>query len=147
MSENPAAAGRGELIRPPVSGVIDTTPLGFAPVVIARGGALVFTNSVGYDADWALTGDGGLAAQLRQSCRNLLLQLGAAGSGRADIVHVRINIVNLQPDDRLVVGEVFAQELYHPDPGLRPTTSLIGIAALARPELRVELEAIAQCQG
>ena len=147
MPEGKTGAEMGaarELLRPDVPGVFDTKPLGFAPVVVSRGGALVFTGSVGYDEHWALTGDGGLEAQLRQSARNLIVQFEAAGATRADIIHIRINIVDLQPDDRLVVGKVFAEEIYDPSPDLRPATSLIGIAALARPELRVELEAIAQ---
>lgn len=133
------------LVRPTVEGVMDTRPLGFAPMIVSNGGPLIFTGAVGYDEAWALTGDGGIHAQLRQSCRNLLACLRAAGAGREHLIHVRINIVDLQPDDRLAVREVFSAELYHPDPDLRPTTSLIGIQALARPELRVELEAIAQC--
>jgi enamine deaminase RidA (YjgF/YER057c/UK114 family) len=140
-----ASLESARLTRPPVAGVMDTRALGFAPLVVAHGGSLIFTGAVGYDETWSLTGDGGLRAQLRQCCRNLLACLRAAGADREHLVHVRINIVDLKPDDRFAVGEVFMAELYHPDPERRPATSLIGIQALARPELRVELEAIAQC--
>lgn len=132
----PVSAAGLQRLAPP--GVLDTRAMGFTKAMIVPPGPMLYTGAVGYDHDWKLTGDGGLEAQLRQCARNLKLLLSEAGCTARDIVHLRFYIVNLKPDDRHLLKRVMEEELY--DKEARPTTSLLGISALARADLLAEIE-------
>jgi enamine deaminase RidA (YjgF/YER057c/UK114 family) len=120
---------------------MDTRPMGFAKAMVVTAGPLLFTAAVGYDKKWKLTGDCSLEAQLKQCAHNLKAVLKSAGAAPRDVIQLKFYVVNLKPDDRFVIKRAMEQHFY--DAKARPTTALLGIAALARPELRVEIELVA----
>jgi enamine deaminase RidA (YjgF/YER057c/UK114 family) len=82
---------------------------------------------------------GDMAAQLALAVDNLETVLAAAGMGLADVVRLQVFTTDV---DRLL-------EHYQPlverleAAGVRPPSTLLGVARLAAPELLVELEATA----
>lgn len=115
--------------------------MGFAKAMAVTAGPLLFTAAVGYDKNWKLTGDGGLEAQIKQCARNLKAVLKSAKAAPCDVIQLKFYVVNLKPDDRFVIKKVMERHFY--DAKARPTTALLGIAALARPDLRIEIEMVA----
>jgi len=122
--------------------VYDTRSLGFPQAVSGRGGRLVVTAGlVGWDKQFNLENDFG--SQLHQAMENLAEVMADAGVADGDILHVRIYVVGLTQDHRIIVGQELDRQ--YPDRDLRPGTSLIGISALARDDLLVEVEGTAIC--
>jgi enamine deaminase RidA (YjgF/YER057c/UK114 family) len=62
----------------------------------------------------------------------------SAGGSMADIVKITTFVVNLRPNDRTWIGEMVKKNFPKP-----PAHTLVGIDALAAPELLIEIEAIA----
>lgn len=120
--------------------VFDTSQLGFPTVVASRRGRTIYTGSVAFDKQMRIVGAGDLRAQLRKTLQNIRVALAAAGASPADVVHMRMYVVNLQSDDRFAILDAL-KEFY--DNGPAGTNTLIGIQGLARPELMVEIEVVA----
>jgi enamine deaminase RidA (YjgF/YER057c/UK114 family) len=132
------------IARPTPPDIYDTRPRGFVQVAVARPGVTIITSGmVGYDRDWKLTGDGGFEAQLRQVAVNLRAALASAGASPADVMNLRIFVVDLNDEKMGVFGRVMSEAFYDPSPEQRPTSTLVGVQRLARPELLVEIEALA----
>ena len=72
--------------------------------------------------------------------RNLGLALAAARASYADIVKTTTYVVNYQPEHRAIIGKSKAPFFANREP---PASALIGVDALAQPELLVEIEAVA----
>ena len=126
-------------IQPP--GVYDTSGFGYSQVITVRAGKLVFVaGSVAYDQDRNLVGKGDLEAQMRQALKNLKRSLAAVGAGPGDIVRMRSFIVDFHEAYLPIVRRALA-DFFGEAP--RPTSTLIGVQALARPELLVEIDATA----
>jgi len=124
-----------ELVNPP--GLHDPTV--YSHLAIGRGSRVVFVaGQVGYDADGNLVGDDH-AAQAEQAFRNLAAALECAGARIDDVAKVTIFVVD------------HTLELIGPIMGARakvfgehkPASTYLGVAALIRPELLIEVEAIA----
>src|SRR6185295_908264 len=114
---------------------------GFSQVVVASGKRIVHTaGQVAIDERGALVGGGDLAAQTAQAMRNVGLALKAAGAGYADIVKITTYVVDYKPEHRAIVGRARAPFFADMSP---PASTLVGVAALALPEWRVEIEAVA----
>ena len=119
----------------------------FSQVVTAEvGGArLVYiSGQVGVDAQEKLTGDGGFRAQTEQVFRNLDAALTAAEATFADITALVIYVVSYEPEKASIIGEALRTRF---PSGELPALSLIGVAALARPEFELELQAQAVVRG
>lgn len=82
----------------------------------------------------------GLAAQTTQVFENLKTALAAVGATFDNVLKVTYLIVNFTPADRTVVREIRANYF---NPQHPPASTLIGVQALAMPELLIEIEAIA----
>jgi enamine deaminase RidA (YjgF/YER057c/UK114 family) len=114
---------------------------GFSQVVVASGRRIVHTaGQVAIDERGALVGGDDLAAQTAQAMRNVGLALKAADAGYADIVKITTYVVDYKPEHRAIVGRARAPFFTGMSP---PASTLVGVAALALPEWRVEIEAIA----
>jgi enamine deaminase RidA (YjgF/YER057c/UK114 family) len=85
-------------------------------------------------------GGADLAAQARQALLNVRLGVEAAGGTLADVVSLRIYVVDYRPQDASAVGGVLREFFAGPD---LPATTWIGVAALADPGFRIEVEATA----
>ncbi|MHB8629194.1 MAG: RidA family protein [Aggregatilineales bacterium] len=114
---------------------------GFSQIVKVKGGTTVyFSGQVGWDENQALTGSGDLAAQTRGAFGNLQKAVQAAGGQMPDIVALRIYVVNYQREAAAPISQCL-REFFPPD--ALPVTTWIGVQSLARPELLIEIEAVA----
>ena len=120
------------------------TPDGLAPstayshVVTGSGRLVVVSGQVAQDAHGALVGVGDPAAQARQVFTNLERCLAAAGATFADVVKLTwfVTDITLMPVFRTVRAEFIG-------PDRPPASSAVQVAALIRPELILEVEALA----
>ncbi len=114
-------------------------------VAIARGTKMVFVaGQVALDADGNRVGDGDTAAQVEQCYVNVAAALRAAGASFDDVVKLTIYATDLSPTGLAHFGEGLGRacaRLGIAQP-MAPLTG-IGVSALAEPEFRVEIEAIA----
>jgi reactive intermediate/imine deaminase len=102
-----------------------------------RFGDLLFVSGVApLDEAGKLVGGDDPAAQTRQIFRNMEKILVAAGAGFADVLRVTVYLTDV--DDRARINPV-RQEYFG---ATRPASTLIGVAALAVPGMKVEIEAV-----
>jgi 2-iminobutanoate/2-iminopropanoate deaminase len=100
-------------------------------------GDAVYVTVVPTGPDGALVGDDA-AAQARTALDNLRSVLADAGSGLEHVAHLTIYLVDIARD-RAAFNAVYAEYF----PGAVPVRCAVGVAALARPEMLVELTAVA----
>jgi 2-iminobutanoate/2-iminopropanoate deaminase len=114
---------------------------GFSQIVKTKGGTTVyFSGQVGWDANEQLADGNNLAAQTRRTFENLQTAVRAAGGEMRDIVSLRIYVVDYKLEESGPIGQNLRE--FFPSDAL-PVTTWIGVQALARPELKIEIEAIA----
>jgi enamine deaminase RidA (YjgF/YER057c/UK114 family) len=129
-----------ELLNPP--GL--PQPEVYRQMSIAQGSKLVFlAGQVARDADGRPVGAGDLAAQVEQAYLNVGTALAEIGGSFDDVAKLTIYVVDWSPDKMPLLGEGVnraATKL-----GVNPVKpiTLLGIAALAEPDLMVEVEATA----
>ena len=109
----------------------------------ARGRTVFCAGQASVDADGAPAHAGDMAAQIRLSFDNLETVLEAAGGGLRDLV--RLNYHATDVPALLATWGPLAERLAAA--GSRPASTLLGVQALAFPELMVELEATAVIGG
>lgn len=115
-------------LNPPISHYTDAV----------RWGDLLFISGVApLDAEGRLVGGADVAAQARQIFRNLQRVLDAAGAAFSDVLKVTVYLTDVA--DRAAINPV-RQEFFG---AARPASTLIGVAALAVPGMKVEIEAVA----
>jgi reactive intermediate/imine deaminase len=103
-----------------------------------RYGDLLFVSGVApLDATGKLVGGEDVAAQTRQVLRNMGKILAAAGAGFEDVLKVTVYLTDIA--DRAKINPV-RQEFFGKT---RPASTLIGVASLAVPGMKVEIEAVA----
>jgi enamine deaminase RidA (YjgF/YER057c/UK114 family) len=100
---------------------------------------LVCSGQTATDAAGRPQHPGDMAAQLTMALDNLEAVLAAAGMALADVV--RLGVFTTDVDRLLEHYQVVAERLEAA--GVRPPSTLLGVARLAAPELLVELEATA----
>ena len=111
----------------------------FSQIAIVKGGELAFiSGQTARDEKSRIVGVGDVRKQTEQALENLRIAVESIGGSIADIAKITTYVVNLQPDDRIWIGEIVKQHFPAP-----PAHTLIGISALAAPELLVEIEAVA----
>lgn len=111
---------------------------------IATGSRLVFlAGQVARDANGNRVGEGDLAAQVEQAYLNIATALAEIGGSFADVAKLTVYVVDWTPDKMPLLGEGVSRAAAKlgVDP-VKPIT-LLGIAALAEPDLMVEIEATA----
>jgi enamine deaminase RidA (YjgF/YER057c/UK114 family) len=120
-----------------------TWSLGFAfnqaELIQGQRRLLVCSGQTATDADGRAQHLGDMAAQLTMALDNLEAVLAAAGMTLADVV--RLGVFTTDVDRLLEHYRVVAERLEAA--GVRPPSTLLGVARLAAPELLVELEATA----
>lgn len=111
---------------------------------VATGSKIVFiAGQVARDASGSPVGTNDLAAQVEQAFRNVSTAVTAAGGTFADVAKLTIYVVDWSPEKMAALGEGVARAAASADVDpLKPIT-LLGVAALAEPDLLVEIEAIA----
>ncbi|MDQ2584457.1 RidA family protein [Saccharothrix yanglingensis] len=116
----------------------------YRQVSVATGSKLVFVaGQVARDGDGNRVGEGDLAAQAEQAYLNVGTALAAVGASFDDVAKLTVYVVDWTPDKMPAflegVGRAAAKLGVTPVP---PAT-LVGVAALAEPDLMVEVEATA----
>lgn len=88
-------------------------------------------------AEGQLVGDGDFEAQTRQVFENLRTVLEQAGSGLDAIVKLTVYLTDMSRlrEYTRIKGEFMT--------GAQPASTAVGVTALARPEMMVEVEALA----
>ena len=114
---------------------------GFSQIVAANGGKTVYiSGQTAWNTQRQIIGGTDLAQQARQALRNVQAAVEAIGGTLADVVALRIYIVNYRPDQADAIGgalrEFFPKEK-------RPASTWIGVSTLAVPEFLIEIEATA----
>jgi len=114
-------------------------PTGYTHVVTTEARKTIYiSGQIGVDSQGHVAN--GLRAQTTQVFENLKTALASVGATFDDVVKVTTLIVNYKPEDRAVLREVRSQYFNAAQP---PASTLIGVQALALPELLIEIEAIA----
>jgi enamine deaminase RidA (YjgF/YER057c/UK114 family) len=114
-------------------------PPTYSHLAVARGSRIVFiSGQVGFDADGQLVGDDHFS-QAEQAFRNLVTAVEAAGGTPADIAKITIFVVGHHP--KLLEPLMNARAAAFGEH--RPASTYLGVEALARPGLLIEVEAVA----
>jgi len=116
----------------------------YRQVSVATGSKLVFiAGQIARDADGNKVGEGDFAAQVEQCYLNVGTALAAAGATFDDVVKLTVYLVDWTPDKMplFAAGVARAAEKL----GVTPAAPLtgVGVAALAEPDVLVEVEATA----
>lgn len=119
-------------------------PTGYTHVVRATGSATAYiSGQVSVDASGNVVGEGDFEAQARQVFDNLRAALASVGATFEHVAKMNTYIVDYRPELRPALTAARAAVM-----GDRPPAStLIGVQALARPELMIEVEAVAVLDG
>ena len=109
---------------------------------IGSGTVLFVAGQVALDANGNLVGSGDVRAQSQQVFKNLQAVVEAAGGKFRDIVKLNIYIVDVSKlaDYREVRDRYI-------DVNNPPTSTVVPVAALFRPEFLIEIEAVAALQA
>jgi enamine deaminase RidA (YjgF/YER057c/UK114 family) len=131
-----AASMTLELINP--AGL--SAPASYSQVAVATGSRLVFVaGQVADDGQGDLVGPGDLTVQARQAFANVGRALAAVGARPDQVVRITIYVVHHRPEYLPAISEariaVFGDH--------KPTDVVLGVEALAHPELLIEVDAIA----
>lgn len=130
-----SAQGDSKYINPP--GL--TKPAGYTHVVLAGDGRTVYiAGQVAVDSTNAIVGQGDFRAQAERVFANLRIALASVGATYSDLVKTTTFITDVS--NSVALREIRTKYL---DPTRPPANSLIPVPALARPELLLEIEAVA----
>jgi 2-iminobutanoate/2-iminopropanoate deaminase len=119
-------------------------PTAYNPVLYVQGvkttgGTIVWlSGQVSQDQDGKVVHKGDFAGQARQALANLKAMVQAAGGTVHDIVKVNTYLTDLRYREEL--ARIRAE--FFPD-GKLPASTLVGVTALADPDMLVEIEAVA----
>ena len=114
---------------------------GFSQAVAATGKRTLYVSGqTAWDAEKRLVGGTDLAAQARQAFRNLRTAVEASGGTLADVVSLRLYIVDYRPEKAAPLGLALREAFAGPE---KPAATWIGVASLADPGFLIEIEATA----
>jgi enamine deaminase RidA (YjgF/YER057c/UK114 family) len=126
-------------VNPP--SVFQSLEHGFSQAVVASGSRTLYVSG---QTAWAsgkrLVGGADLEEQARQAFTNLRAVVEAAGGRLADVVSVRIYIVDYRPEKAASIVRPF-REFFSAE--VKPACTWVGVAALADPGFLIEVEATA----
>jgi enamine deaminase RidA (YjgF/YER057c/UK114 family) len=114
-------------------------PSTFSQVAITRPGTTVYiSGQTARDENSNIVGAGDMRKQMAKVFENLQVAVGAAGGSMGNVAKITTYVVGLKAEDRIWIGEMVKKHF-----PVVPAHTLVGISALAAPELLVEIEAIA----
>ncbi|MFJ5216934.1 RidA family protein [Streptomyces sp. NPDC088354] len=111
---------------------------GYNHVVLGEGRLVAVSGQIALDADGEVVGPGDPAAQARQVFANLGRCLEAAGADWGDVAKLTFFVT-----DVAVLPAVREARDAHIDTARPPASTAVQVAALFRPELLLEVEALA----
>jgi len=114
-------------------------PTGFTQVVVAPDGRTIYiAGQVAYDSAGKVVGAGDFRAQATQVFTNLSRALASVGASFKDVVKTTTFVTDLT--QLAALREIRSRYLDQTHP---PASTLVQVAALVRPELMIEVEAVA----
>jgi enamine deaminase RidA (YjgF/YER057c/UK114 family) len=123
------------------SALFPSQQYGFSQAVTTMGKTTVYVSGqVGWNDAQQIADPADLKAQTRQALENIEIAVAAAGGSRIDIVCLRLYIVGDQIHNSRSVSEALLG--FFPAECL-PTSTWIGVAALASKDFLIEIEAVA----
>src|SRR5580692_4377914 len=128
----------GEHMKKTFVGAARTATRAYTPAVITEGGRIIWlaghTGAVD-DAGKSLAGD--FDAQCRQTFRNIEKTLGEAGGKLADLVTMTVFLIDARYTTRMTELRtgIFGKDF--------PASAAITVAGFARPEMMIEIQAVA----
>ncbi len=123
------------------SSVFRSLDHGFSQAVVASGRRTLYVSGqTAWDSQKRLVGGVDLERQATQAFENLKLVVEAAGGALADVVSLRIYIVDYRAEMAAAVGTVFRSYFSGED---KPAATWVGVASLADPRFLIEIEATA----
>jgi enamine deaminase RidA (YjgF/YER057c/UK114 family) len=130
---------RKEGINPP--SVFRSLEHGFSQAVVASGRRTLYVSGqTAWDSQKHLIGGADLEKQARQAFANVRTVVEAAGGTLADVVSLRIYVVDYRPEKAAPVGRAFRDFI---GGEVKPASTWVGVAALADPGFLIEVEATA----
>lgn len=116
----------------------------YRQVAVATGSRTVFVaGQVARDADGGKVGEGDLAAQVEQAYLNVGTALAGVGGSLADLAQLTVYVVDWTLDKMPLLLDGIARATAQRGVAATPPVTLIGVAALAEPDLLVEVQATA----
>jgi enamine deaminase RidA (YjgF/YER057c/UK114 family) len=110
---------------------------GFSQIVVASGSRTIYiSGQTAWDANRQIVGGSDLGQQARQALANLQTAVEVAGGTLADVVALRLYIVNYKPEQADAIGSALRQ--FFPAER-RPASTWIGVAALAVSDFLIEI--------
>ncbi len=122
------------------AGVFDSTNKFSQAVRVKSGDLLFISGQVAFDEEGNIIGKGDLRKQARKAYENLKTILHSYNADFNQVIKLNIYIVNYKSEYLPIFHEIQSQYL---NPEHLPASTLLGVQALARPELLIEIEAIA----
>lgn len=111
---------------------------------IATGSRLVFLAGQGaQDAEGRTVGSGDLAAQIEQAYTNIGTALADIGGSFDDVTRLTMYVVDWHPEKMPLLAEGMTRAAKKLQIDLAKPSTLVGVAALAEPDLLIEVEATA----
>ncbi|MEU9850359.1 RidA family protein [Streptomyces sp. NPDC047985] len=116
----------------------------YRQVSVATGSKLVFiAGQVACDTDGVTVGEGDLAAQVEQCYLNVGTALAEVGASFDDVAKLTVYLVDWTPDKMPLLTEGIARAAAKLGVSPAPPLTGVGVAALAGPDILVEVEATA----
>jgi len=114
---------------------------GFSQIVSVTGGKTIYiSGQTAWDAKKQIIGRTDLTQQARQALSNVQLAVEAAGGALADVVALRIYIVDYRPEQADAIASALRE--FFPEEK-RPASTWIGVSTLAVKDFLIEVEATA----
>lgn len=121
--------------------LFDSRPYGFSQIAVASGSKTIYmSGQVGWDESMQIVDPDDLRAQAFKALENVSIGLQSVGASLADVVSMRIYILDRVMDQDGAVSEAL---LHYFDNGRLPNASFIGVPSLANKDFLIEIEPIA----
>lgn len=122
--------------------LFDSQPFEFTQVVTVEGArrTVYCAGQTAMGKDLAVIGPGDYARQAEEAYRNVALALAAAGASPSQVVFLRNYVVGYNPALIEIINQARRNAW---GPHQPPAATLLGVSALALPELLIEVEAVA----
>ena len=112
-------------------------PISHYTDAVVFGEVIYVSGCIGADVSGMIVAPDDVVAQARQALENMGAILAAAGTGFENVLKVTVYVTSMA--DRVPINAV-RQEFFGQ---ARPASTLVEVSALARPDAKVEVEAIA----
>jgi 2-iminobutanoate/2-iminopropanoate deaminase len=114
---------------------------GYAQVVVSEGSKIVWiSGQVSLDRNGELVGRDSFRVQTEQAFRNIQEALAAAGATFGDVVKLDYYVTDCSPANIAIIRDVRQSFLANAS---QPSSTLVGVQALFRDDLSIEIQAIA----